>query len=188
MRSLIYSMTVSLDGFIAGPDGAIDWSVPDEDLFRFHTQQVQETGMHLCGRRLYETMAYWETAEESPLAADQVEFARLWKALPKVVFSTTLESVVGNTTLARDGLAEEVSRLKEQPGKDIAVGGSGLAGACMKLALIDDWRLFVCPVLLGGGTPYFPRLESRISLELIETRTFGSGVVFHRYRRASDGL
>ncbi len=182
MRKLIYSMTASLDGFIASPDGAIDWSVPDEELFRFHHRQVRETGVHLCGRRLYETMLYWETAEESPLAADQVEFAQTWKALPKVVFSTTLQSVVGNTRLATDGVGEEVSRLKEQPGKDIAVGGAGLARACMKLELIDEWRLFVSPVLLGGGTPYFPTLEKRINLELIETRTFGSRVVYLRYR------
>ena len=188
MRKLIYSMSLSLDGFIAGPDGGIDWSVPDEELFRFHTQQVQEIGVYLCGRRLYETMVYWETAEESPLAADHVEFARIWKALPKVVFSTTLESVVGNTRLVRDGVGEEVSRLREQPGKDIAVGGAGLARACMKLELIDEWRLFVNPVLLGGGTPYFPRSENQISLELIETRAFGSRVVYLRYGRASDDL
>jgi dihydrofolate reductase len=186
MRKLIYSMSVSLDGYIAGPDGAIDWSVPDEELFRFHTEHVQEIGMQLCGRRLYETMVYWETAEESPLAAEQVEFAQIWKALPKVVFSTTLESVVGNTRLARDSVDEEVSSLKEQPGKDIAVGGAGLARACMELELIDEWRLFVSPVLLGGGTPYFPTLDERIDLELIETRTFGSRVVYVRYRRVSD--
>jgi dihydrofolate reductase len=183
MRKLIYSMTASLDGYIAGPDGAIDWSVPDEELFRFHTQHVQEIGLHLCGRRLYETMLYWETAEESPLDAQHVDFAQSWKALPKVVFSTTLESVVGNTTLARDGLGEEISRLKEQPGGDIAVGGAGLAGACMKLDLIDEWRLFVSPVLLGAGTPYFPTLDERIKLELVETKTFGSRVVYLRYGR-----
>ena len=188
MRKLIYSMTVSLDGYIAGPDGAIDWSVPDEELFRFHTQQVQETGVHLCGRRLYETMVYWETAEESPLVAEHVKFAQIWKALPKVVFSTTLETVMGNTRLARDGVGEEISRLKEQPGKDIAVGGAGLARACMKLALIDEWRLFVSPVLLGGGTPYFPTLEKGIDLKLIETRTFGSRVVYLRYGRVPDDL
>jgi dihydrofolate reductase len=188
MRKLIYSMSASLDGFIAGPDGAIDWSVPDEELFRFHHRQVQEIGVHLCGRRLYETMVYWETAEESPLAAEQVAFARTWKALPKVVFSTTLESVVGNTRLAGDGVGEEVTRLKEQPGKDVAVGGAGLARACMELGLIDEWRLFVSPLLLGGGTPYFPPLEKRISLELIETRTFGSRVVYLRYGRRSDSL
>jgi dihydrofolate reductase len=186
MRKLIYSMTVSLDGYIAGPDGAIDWSAPDEELFLLHHQQVQEIGVHLCGRRLYETMVYWETAEESPLLAEHVEFAQTWKALPKVVFSTTLQSVVGNTTLARDSVGEEVSRLKEQSGKDIAVGGAGLARACMKLGLIDEWRLFLSPVLLGGGTPYFPTLDKRINLELVETKTFGSRVVYLRYRRASD--
>lgn len=188
MRKLIYSMSVSLDGFIAGPDGAIDWSVPDEELFRFHHQQVQEIGVHLCGRRLYETMLYWETAEEGPLAAEHVKFAQTWKALPKVVFSTTLQSVVGNTRLVRDGVGEEVSRLKEQPGKDIAVGGAGLARACMKPDLIDEWRLFVSPVVLGGGTPYFPTLDERINLELVETKTFGSRVVYLRCRRVSDGL
>ena len=186
MRKLIYSLTVSLDGYIAGPDGAIDWSVPDEELFRFHTQHVQEIGMQLCGRRLYETMVYWETAEESPLAAEEVEFAQIWKALPKVVFSTTLQSVVGNTRLASGDVGEEVSRLKEQPGKDIAVGGAGLAGVCMNLDLIDEWRLFVSPVVLGGGTPYFPPSEKKLDLELIETRTFGSRVVYLRYRRVSD--
>ncbi|MGA7705127.1 MAG: dihydrofolate reductase family protein [Solirubrobacteraceae bacterium] len=183
MRKLIYSMTVSLDGYIAGPDGSIDWTAPDEELFLFHTQHVREIGVHLCGRRLYEAMVYWETAEESPLAAEQVKFAQIWKALPKVVFSTTLQSVVGNTRLLRDGLGEEVSRLKEQPGKDIAVGGAGLAGACMKLGLIDEWQLFVSPVLLGGGTPYFPILDERVDLELIETKTFGSLIVYLRYRR-----
>ncbi len=182
MRKLIYSMSVSLDGYIARPDGAIDWTVPDEEQFRFHVQQIREIGVHLCGRRLYEAMVYWETAEESPLLADHVEFAQIWKALPKVVFSTTLESVVGNTRLARDGVGEEVSRLKEQPGKDIAVGGAGLARECMKLGLIDEWRLFVNPVLLGGGTPYFPTLDQSVDLELAETRTFGSRVVYLRYR------
>jgi dihydrofolate reductase len=188
MRKLVYSMTASLDGYIAGPDGTIDWTVPDEELFQFHTQHVQETGVHLCGRRLYETMVYWETAEESPLPAEHVKFAQIWKALPKVVFSTTLESVVGNTRLARDGLGEEVSMLKKQPGKDIAVGGAALAHACMKLGLIDEWRLFLSPVLLGGGTPYFPTPADRINLELIETKTFGSRVVYLRYRRVPDVL
>jgi dihydrofolate reductase len=188
MRKLIYSMTVSLDGYIAGPDGGIDWSVPDEELFRFHHRQVQEIGVHLCGRRLYETMLYWETAEEGPLAAEQVEFAQTWKALPKVVFSRTLESVVGNTRLATEGVGEEVSRLKEQPGKDIAVGGADLAGTCMRPGLIDEWLLFVSPVLLGGGTPYFPTLDASVNLELVETKTFGSRVVHLRYRRVPDVL
>jgi dihydrofolate reductase len=186
MRRLIYSMTVSLDGFIAGPDGAIDWSAPDEELFRFHTRQVQETGVQLCGRRLYETMLYWETAQETSLPEEHVEFAQIWKALPKIVFSATLESVVGNTRLARDGVGEEVARLKAQPGKDIAVGGAGLARACMKLKLIDEWRLFVSPVLLGGGTPYVPPLDETINLELVDTRTVGARVVYLRYRPVAN--
>jgi dihydrofolate reductase len=184
MRKLIYSMGVSLDGFIAGPAGEIDWSTPDEELHRFHNQQARETGAHLCGRRLYEVMRYWETAEEQPSAPEHVlEFARIWKETPKIVFSRTLEKVEGNATLVRDGAAEEVAKLKEQPGKELAVGGAGLAASVMKLALIDEYRLFVSPVVLGGGTPYFPPLDERIDLELVETRTFGSRVVYVRYRR-----
>jgi dihydrofolate reductase len=184
MRKLIYSMGMSLDGFIAGPGGEIDWSAPDEELHRFHNERVRELGAHLCGRRLYEEMVYWETADEKPSAAEyELEFARIWKQLPKIVFSTTLESVEGKARLASDSVAEEVAKLKEQPGKDLAVGGAGLAATCMKLDVIDEYRLFVSPVALGGGTPYFPPLDERINLELVETRTFGSGVVYVRYRR-----
>ena len=184
MRKLIYSMGVSLDGFIAGPDGDIDWSAPDDELHRFYNQQARETGAELYGRRLYETMRYWETAEDNPSAPEQeLEFARIWKDTPKIVFSKTLERVEGNARLVRDNVAEEVAQLKEQPGKDLAVGGAGLASSVMKLGLIDEYRLFVSPVVLGGGTPYFPALDERISLELVETRTFGSRVVYLRYRR-----
>ena len=188
MRKLIYSMSVSLDGFIAGVDGAIDWSAPDEELHRFHNQQTRELGAHLCGRRLFEVMTYWETADERPSAAEhELEFARIWKALPKVVFSKTLEKVEGNARLVRDGVAGEVARLKEQPGKDLAVGGAGLASSCINLGLVDEYRLFISPVVLGGGTPYFPALNERIDLELVETRTFGSRVVYVRYQRAEEG-
>jgi len=184
MRKLIYSMGVSLDGFIAGPNGEIDWSAPDEELHRFHNQQARETGAELYGRRLYEAMRYWETADEQPSAPEhELEFARIWKDTPKIVFSKTLEEVEGNARLIRDGAAEEVVKLKEQPGMDLAVGGAGLASTFMKLGLIDEYRLFVSPVVLGGGTPYFPALDERINLELVETRTFGSRVVYVRYRR-----
>jgi dihydrofolate reductase len=183
-RKLIYSLGVSLDGFIAGPGGNIDWAAPDEELHRFHNQQTREIGVHLCGRRLYETMVYWETAEENPSAAEyELEFARIWKALPKIVFSKSLEQVEGNARLLRNGAAEEVAALKEQPGKDLAVGGAGLASTLIELGLVDEYRLFVSPVVLGGGTPYFPDLQQRIDLELVETRTFGSRVVYVRYRR-----
>jgi dihydrofolate reductase len=184
MRKLIYSMGVSLDGFIAGPGGEIDWSAPDEELHRFHNQQVRELGAHLCGRRLYEEMLYWETADENPSAGEtELEFARIWQELPKIVFSKTLEKVEGNARLVRDGVAEEVAKLKEESGKDLAVGGAGLAATLVELCLVDEYRPFVSPVVLGGGTPYLPALEERINLELVETRTFGSRVVYLRYRR-----
>jgi dihydrofolate reductase len=185
MRKLIYSMSVSLDGFIAGPDGGFDWSVPDEELHRFHNEQVRELGGHLCGRGLYETMVYWETADQDPSLADYaLEFARIWKPLPKVVFSTTLEEVEGNARLVRDGAAEEVARLKEEPGKDLGVGGAGLAAGLIELGLVDEFRPFVYPVVVGGGTPFFPALAEQIDLELVESRTFSSRVVYSRYRRA----
>jgi dihydrofolate reductase len=184
MRKLIYSMGVSLDGFIAGPTGEIDWSAPDEELHRFHNQQAREIGVHLCGRRLYEDMRYWETAEQNPSAGEaELEFAAIWKEMPKIVFSTTLERVEGNARLLRDGVAEEVADLKQQPGKDLAVGGAGLASTLIKTGLVDEYRLFVSPVVLGGGTPYLPALEERVNLELLETRTFGSRVLYVRYRR-----
>jgi dihydrofolate reductase len=187
VRKVIYSMGVSLDGFVADRDGGIDWAVPDEELHRFHNQQALELGAHFCGRRLYEEMLYWESAEENPASSDvEREFARIWQGLPKVVFSTTLERVEGNARLAEAGVAEEVARLREQPGKDLAVGGSSLASAFVELGLVDEFRLFVSPVVLGGGIPFFPVLEERIGLEPVEARTFGSGVVYLRYRRAGS--
>jgi len=183
-RKLIYAMGVSLDGFIAGPDGGIDWAAPDDELHRFHNEQTRELGAHLCGRRLYETMVYWETADQDPsIGEPELEFARIWRSLPKVVFSKTLDKVEGKARLATDGVAEEVAKLKDQPGKDLAVGGAGLASTCAKLGLIDEYRLFVSPVVLGGGTPFFPALDDSIDLELVEMRTFGSRVVYLRYRR-----
>ncbi|HUB36612.1 MAG TPA: dihydrofolate reductase family protein [Solirubrobacteraceae bacterium] len=185
MGDLIYSTTVSLDGFIAGPDGELDWSVPSPELHRFHNEQVRELAAHLCGRRLYETMLYWETAEESgSLTTDYArEFAAIWKALPKIVFSRTLETVEGNATLVREVVAEQIVALKAQADRPLGVGGADLAGALTKLALVDEYRIFVSPAVLGAGAPCFPALGKRIDLELVETRTFASGVVYLRYRR-----
>ena len=185
MRKLVYSMTMSLDGYIAGPGGNIDWSAPDEELHRFHNDQVRELGVHLLGRRLYETMVYWETADQDPSASEvTLDFARIWQALPKVVFSKTLDRVEGNTRLASVGVVEEVARLKEEPGGDLAVGGAGLASELIERNLIDDYHVFVSPILLGAGTPYFPAMERRIELELLETRTFAGGVEYLHYVRA----
>ena len=183
MSKLIYSMTASLDGYIADPNGEIDWSAPDEELHLFHNEQVRELGAHLLGRRLYETMVYWETADQRPDAGPvELDFAQIWQALPKVVFSRTLDHVEGNTRLATDSLEAEVDRLKREASGDIGIGGAGLAGAAAARGLIDEYRLFVSPVVLGGGTPYFPPLDHRIQLELVETRAFPGRVLYQRYR------
>lgn len=185
MRKLIYSMGVSLDGYIAGPKGEIDWSAPDEELHRFHNEQTREIDVHLCGRRLYQEMLPWETAEETRSEPQELEFARIWKAIPKVVFSTTLDRVEGNATLARSGVADEVARLEQQPGDGVvSVGGAGLASNVIRLGLVDEYRQFISPVVLGSGTPYFAPLGDRINLELIETRRFGSRVIYVRYGQA----
>ena len=180
MRRLIYSMGVSLDGYITGPDGRHDWSTPDEELHRFHNEQVAELGAHLLGRRLYEDMVLWET-EEQPRGVRN-EFADAWTALEKVVFSTTLDTVRGSARLATGSIAEEVARLRAQPGGDIAVGGAGLAASVIRLGLMDEYHLFVNPVVVGGGTPFFPTLDAPIEVELVQTRTFSSRVVYLRYR------
>jgi dihydrofolate reductase len=185
MPKLSYSMGVSLDGFIAAPDGDISWSAPDEELHGFHNEQTRQIIAHLCGRRLYEVMLPWETTDEAQFGRVELEFARIWKAIPKVVFSSTLVEVEGNARLASDGLADEIARLKDQPGEGVvSIGGAGLAAQAIRLGLVDEFGLFFSPVVLGGGTPYFPPLDKRIKLELIETRTFGSGVVYLRYGRA----
>jgi dihydrofolate reductase len=184
MANVIFSMGTSLDGYIAGPGGEFDWAAPDDELHRFHNEQTRELGAHMCGRRLYEEMVFWETADQNPAACETVvEFAHIWQALPKIVFSTTPEAVEGNARLATEGPAEELANLKAEGGKDIAVGGAGLAATFTELGLIDEYRLFVNPVVVGGGTPFFPPLAQRIDLELVETRTFGDRVVYLRYRR-----
>lgn len=184
MRSVTYSMVVSLDGYVAGPDGSFDWMAPDEEIFTLATEEVRTLGVHLLGRRLYEAMLYWETVDQSPsLDYSTLEFAAIWRALPKVVFSTTLSAVQGNARLASGGLAEEIERLRAEAAEgDIAIGGATLATEAAALGLIDEYRIRVLPVLVGGGLPFFPRREGRVNLELVESRTLGSGVVYLRYR------
>ena len=187
MRRVTCAMSVSLDGYVAGPDGSFDWTPPDEEIFRFATDEVRGAGVHLLGRRLYQAMSVWETAEWDPQLAFPVhEFAQLWRALPKVVFSTTLASVEGNARLASGSVADEIARWRAEPGVgDIAIGGATLAAEAAAADLIDEYRIRVHPVLVGGGIPFFLRQERRVELELVETRTFGGGVVFlhHRVRR-----
>src|SRR5438270_3300870 len=135
MRSVTYSMGVSLDGYIVGPDGSFEWTVPDEEVFRLATDELREVGVHLLGRRLYETMLYWETADQNPsLDYSTLEFAAIWKALPKVVFSTTLSEVQGNARLASGGLTQEIERFRAEAGEgDIAIGGATLAAEAAAL-------------------------------------------------------
>jgi dihydrofolate reductase len=184
MRSVTYSLGVSLDGYIAGPDGSFDWGLPDEELFQLTTDEVRGVGVHILGRRLYEAMLYWETVDQSPiLDFSTTDFAALWKALPKVVFSRTLTSVRGNARLAADDLAGEIERLRAEPGDgDIAIGGATLAAQVADLDLIDEYRIRVYPVLAGGGIPFFAQHGRRVALKVVENRTLGSGVVYHRYR------
>jgi dihydrofolate reductase len=186
MRSVTYSMGMSLDSYIVGPDGKFGWAAPDEEVFRFWIDEIRDVGVHLMGRQLYETMLYWETADQDPSLDDaQFEWAALWKPLPKVVFSTTLTEVQGHARLASGDIAAEIERLRAHPGDgEIAIGGATLASEAAALGLIDEYRAMVYPVLVGGGIPFFPRHERRVDLELVETRTFSSGVVYLRYRAA----
>lgn len=150
----------------------------------FHNEQTREVGAHLCGRGLYEEMLPWETAEQTMSGDQELEFARIWRAVPKVVFSGSLTEVSGNTRLATDDAATEVARLRQEPGDGVvSAGGPRFAAELIGQDLIDEYRQFVHPVMLGGGTPYFPPRAQRLPLELLETRTFGSGVVYLRYGR-----
>ena len=180
---LMYSMSVSVDGFIADREGAFGWTAPDEELFRFHLAEVRKLGSYLIGRRLYETMLVWET-DPSPRDDELgAAFADVWRAIPKVVFSRTLGTVRGNARLAEASVAEEVAAALEATDKDVEIGGAGLAAAAIELGLVDELRMFRNPIVVGGGTPYLPPVTEDVRLDLIETRTFGSRVIYERYRR-----
>ncbi len=181
---LIYSMSVSVDGFIADREGAFGWSVPSDELFGFHLAQVRELGGYLCGRRLYETMLVWETDPSMRNSELDVAFADVWCAIPKVVFSSTLDKVHGNARLAKASVAEEVATARGATDLDVEIGGAGLAAAAIELGLVDELRLFRYPIIVGGGTPFLPPVNNHVALDLIETRSFGSRVIYERYGRA----
>jgi dihydrofolate reductase len=183
---LIYSMGVSVDGFIADRAGGFGWAVPSEEQFRFHLAQTRDLGGFLCGRRLYQTTLGWETdpsLRDNELGA---AFADVWSAIPKVVFSRTLDSVQGNARLAKASVAEEVAAALGATDKDVAIGGAGLAAAAIELGLVDELRMFRNPVVVGGGTAFLPRVAEDIRLDLVETTTFGSRVIYERYARSRD--
>jgi dihydrofolate reductase len=178
---LIYSMSVSVDGYIADREGAFEWTAPSDELFRFHTEQVRALGGYLLGRRLYESMLVWETDPSLRETELRAAFADGWCALPKVVFSRTLDSVQGNARLAEASVAEEAAAALDATDRDVSIGGAGLAAAAIELGLVDELRMFRHPVVVGGGTPYLPPVTEDVPLDLIETRTFGSRVIYERY-------
>ena len=183
MRKVTYSMSMSVDGYIAGPDGDFDWPGFTDDVFRISLDEIRTIGVHLMGRRLYETMRYWETEDPAGFNDLEREWAALWNPLPKVVFSRTLTAVEGNARLATGTVADEIARLRAEPGEgDIAIGGATLAQDAAAAGLIDEYLIRVFPVLVGGGIPFFARDDQRVDLELLDERRFDGGVVFLRYR------
>ena len=184
MRKVIFSTMVSLDGFGTGPNRNIDWVIIDEEIHTFVNNQHRDIDTFLFGRRMYEVMVAWDTIDKDPSNPEYVlEFAHIWKDIHKIVFSKTLDHVQGNATLSRGNIVEEIAKLKTQPGKAMSVGGATIASDLMRRDLIDEYQLFVNPLILGSGTPMFSMLDNKINLRLIETRTFHSGVVFLRYQR-----
>lgn len=183
MGKLTYGMNISVDGYIADTNGDIGWSVPDAELHQYWNDQVRDTTVSLYGRKLYELMsAHWPTADEAPdVSPIEAEFARLWRAMPKVVFSKTLDSVGWNSRLERGDVVEVATRLKAETDGVIDVAGATLAAPLVQAGLVDEFHVVVTPAVVGGGTPFFPALDKWIKLELVETRTFSSGAVLLRY-------
>ena len=186
MRKLIYGMGVSIDGYIAGRGDDLSWSTPDPVLHAHYNAADAAADLVLYGRGLYELMsAYWPTAGNDPsVSAEELEYQRIWLAKPKVVFSSTLTSVDWNARLVRGDAAEEVRRLKAEAGGFMSVSGAGLAGALMQAGLIDEYHLYIFPVILGGGKRMFPALSAPQALRQTEMRSFPGGVTLLRWERA----
>jgi dihydrofolate reductase len=183
---LIYTMNVSLDGFTETPDRGLGWSIVDDEVHSWFNDELRTIDASLYGRRLYEVMAaYWPTGERDPDATETTrEFARIWNATPRFVFSTTLDDVQWNSRLVQGDVGEALARIRDEFDGDLEVGGPTLAAEFIKRNLVDEYRLVVHPVVLGAGRPYFPPLDEPIRLRLLETRTFTSGVHYLSYGRA----
>jgi len=184
MRKVIFAMNMSLDGFIEGRDGDLSWSNPDDELFKHFLDLDASMDLHFVGRRLYQNMAaFWPTVEDNYAAsALEKEYSRVWKKMPKVVVSRSLEKVEWNSTLLRDNLEAEVKKYKSLPGGDMSVAGAELAASFLQLGLVDEFQVYIHPVIIGEGKPMFQRLSKQIKLQLVETRAFGSGVVLLKYK------
>jgi dihydrofolate reductase len=182
MGKLIYSTIVSLDGYVADEDGNFDWAAPDEEVHRFVNDLERPVGTYLYGRRMYEVMLFWETehtlADQPPFAQ---EFAEIWRAADKVVYSKTLQTVAGaRTRIERDFDAEAIRQMKASAGRDLTVGGPELAAQAIGAGLVDEYHLFVVPIMVGGGKQALPD-DVRVKLELLDQHRFGNGVVYLHY-------
>jgi dihydrofolate reductase len=185
LRKVVLTMSISLDGYIEGPNREIDWHLVDEEVHQYFNDQLRDVGAFLDGRVTHELMAdFWPTADADPSASAQVkEFAQIWRDTPKIVYSRTLERADWNTTIVREVVPAEVAALKAMPGGDLSLGGADLAASFMRHGLIDEFHLCVHPVLIGAGKPLFPASGAAVNLRLLETRRFGNGVVLLRYER-----
>ena len=183
MAKLIYSAIASLDGYVADEEGKFDWSAPDEEVHSFVNELERPIGTYLLGRRMYEVLAYWETADAiADLSPFAHEFAEIWQAADKIVYSKTLDTVSSaRTRIEREFEPEVIRQLKATAGRDITVGGPELAAQAIEAGLVDELQLFVTPIVVGGGKPSLPK-GVRVALELLDERRFGNGVVYLYYR------
>jgi dihydrofolate reductase len=183
MRKIIYAQLISLDGYIEDADGKIDWTAPNEELHRHFNKLEKNTAINFYGRKMSEVMDFWLTADQNPDLKDyEHEYARIWQNTQRIVFSKTLDKVEGKARIEREFDPKEINKLKKQSGKNMAVGGADLASTFIKHGLIDEYRLYIHPVVLGGGKPMFP-VNKKLDLELIETKTFAGGVVMLKYKQ-----
>jgi dihydrofolate reductase len=182
MRKVLYGLNISLDGFYEDINGKIDFTVPEVEVFHHFIELEKEVEVHLYGRKLYETMGYWKTDHHFDSA--EREYAKVWNQKPNVVFSRTLAGVGPNDRLIRDHIAEEVNELKKGPGKYMAVGGGEIASTFIQLGLIDEYRFYFRPIVLGKGKPMFQSLTQHLPLKFMDSTVIGSGVVLLRYQNA----
>lgn len=182
MRKILYVQNVSLDGFIEDSDGKIDWSIPSEELHWHFNELERNVDINFYGRRLSETMDYWLTADQNPEAADvERDFAEAWRKTERIVFSKTLEKVEGNASLRREVDPDEIQKLKNQPGNLLMVGGAGLASTFIKHGLVDEFRVYIYPVVLGSGKPMF-QIEKKLNLTFVESQTFSGKIMMLKYQ------
>jgi dihydrofolate reductase len=184
MGNVTLWMQISLDGRTHGPHGELDWPIVEPELHQYFNDELRTASTFLYGRKVYEGMAaFWPTADQDPVGSPRLaEYAQIWKPMPKLVFSRTLEQANWNARVVSENIADEVAQLKRSHGNHLLFGGADIASTFIRLGLVDDYRLFVHPVVLGAGTRLFGDLDERVQLELVASRTFDGAVVHAHYR------